>query len=130
VAVWYEAVVISRERAAAKMVELLDAPFLRAVTEPARLEVLRALLVRGPSDVGEIAESLPQHRSVISRHLQTLEAAGVVRGVRDGRRHVYAINGAAFIAGLERLLGETRALAAICCPPADLIPASRLRKRD
>jgi DNA-binding transcriptional ArsR family regulator len=122
--------VISRERAAARMVELLDAPFLRAVTEPARLEVLRALLVRGPSDVGEIAESLPQHRSVISRHLQTLEAAGVVRGVRDGRRHVYAIDGVAFVAGLERLLAETRALAPICCPAADLVPAGRLRKRD
>jgi DNA-binding transcriptional ArsR family regulator len=120
----------SRERAAARMVELLDAPFLRALTEPARLEVLRALLVHGPSDIGDIAERLPQHRSVISRHLQTLEDAGVVRGVRDGRRHVYAIDAAAFIGGLERLLGETRALAAICCPPAPDVPAARLRKRD
>ena len=119
----------SRERAAARIVELLDAPFLRALTEPARLEVLRALLIKGASDVGEIAEALPQHRSVISRHLQTLEEAGIVRGVRDGRRHVYAIDGAAFVAGLERLLGETRTLAAVCCPPADLIPAARLRKR-
>ena len=125
----------ARARAAARIVELLDAPFLRAITEPARLEVLRALLVRGPSDVGEIAESLPQHRSVISRHLATLEEAGVVRGVRDGRRHVYAIDGAAFIAGLERLLVETRTLAARCCPPSDLVPgaaivpAARLRKR-
>jgi DNA-binding transcriptional ArsR family regulator len=120
---------MTRERAAARMVELLDAPFLRALTEPARLEVLRALLVKGPSDVGEIAAELPQHRSVISRHLTTLEEAGVVRSTRDGRRHVYAIDGAAFITGLERLLGETKALAAICCPPADVIPASRLRRR-
>ena len=120
---------MTRERAAARMVELLDAPLLRALTEPARLEVLRALLVRGPSDVGEIAGSLPQHRSVISRHLQVLEEAGVVRGSRDGRRHVYAIDGAAFIGGLERLLGETRALAALCGPPDDLVPAAALRKR-
>jgi len=120
---------VSRERAAARIVELLDAPFLRAITEPARLEVLRVLLVKGPSDVGEIADELPQHRSVISRHLQTLEEAGIVRGVRDGRRRVYAIDGAAFIGGLERLLGETRTLAAICCPPSDLVPATRLRKR-
>lgn len=119
---------LSRERAAARIVELLDAPFLRALTEPARLEVLRALLVRGPSDVGEIAETLPQHRSVISRHLQTLEEAGIVRGVREGRRHVYAIDGAAFVGALEGLLGETKALAAICCPPADVVPATRLRK--
>lgn len=121
---------LSRERAAARIVELLDAPFLRALTEPARLEVLRVLLVHGPSDVGQIAEHLPQHRSVISRHLQTLEDAAIVRGVKDGRRHVYAIDGAAFVASLERLLGETRSLAAICCPPTDLVPASRLRKRE
>lgn len=119
----------SRERAAARMVELLDAPLLRALTEPARLEVLRALLVKGPSDVGAIAETLPQHRSVISRHLQVLEEAGVVRGRRDGRRHVYAIDGAAFLGGLERILAETRTLAALCCPPDDLVPASALRKR-
>jgi DNA-binding transcriptional ArsR family regulator len=73
-----------RDRAAARIVELLDAPLLRALTEPARLEVLRTLLVSGPADVGAIAATLPQHRSVITRHLQTLEAAGVVRGVRDG----------------------------------------------
>jgi DNA-binding transcriptional ArsR family regulator len=120
----------SRERAAARIVELLDAPFLRALTEPARLEVLRALLVQGPSDVGEIADVLPQHRSVISRHLQTLEEAGIVRGAREGRRHVYALDGAAFVASLERLLGEARDLAAICCPPLDLVPIRRPRKRE
>ena len=119
----------ARDRAAARIVELLDAPFLRALTEPARLEVLRTLLVKGPADVGAIAAALPQHRSVITRHLQTLEAAGVVRGVRDGRRHVYAIDGGALVGGLERLLGEVRELAAACCPPADLIPATRLRRR-
>ncbi len=108
---------MTRERAAARMVELLDAPFLRALTEPARLAVLRVLLVRGPSDIGEIASTLPQHRSVISRHLRTLEEVGVVRGDRDGRRHVYTIDGAAFMAGLERVVRETRALAPICCPP-------------
>ena len=120
----------SRERAAARIVELLDAPFLRALVEPARLEVFRALLTKGPSDVGEIAELLPQHRSVISRHLQTLEEAGIVHGTREGRHHVYAIDGGAFIASLERILQEARSLAAVCCPPSDVVPASRLRKRD
>ena len=58
-----------RDRAAARIVELLDAPLLRALTEPAR------------------------------------------------------------VGGLERLLGEVRDLTAACCPPTDLTPAARLRRR-
>jgi DNA-binding transcriptional ArsR family regulator len=121
---------ISRDRAAARMVELLDSPFLRALTEPARLEVLRVLLVHGPGDIAAIAERLPQDRSVISRHLKTLEDAGVVRGQREGRHRVYALDAAGFIGHLERILEETRRLAAICCPPVEeVVPASRLRRR-
>jgi DNA-binding transcriptional ArsR family regulator len=121
---------ISRERAAARMVELLDSPFLRALTEPARLELLRVLLVHGPGDIANIAERMPQDRSVISRHLKTLEDAGIVRGQREGRHRVYAIDAAGFITHLERILEETKSLAAICCPPADdVVPASRLRRR-
>jgi DNA-binding transcriptional ArsR family regulator len=107
---------ISRERAAARMVELLDSPFLRALTEPARLELLRVLLVHGPGDIANIAERMPQDRSVISRHLKTLEDAGIVRGQREGRHRIYAIDAAGFISHLERILQETKSLAAICCP--------------
>ena len=66
---------VSRERAATRIVELLDSPFLRALTEPARLEVLRVLILHGPADIGELASHLPQDRSVVSRHLKTLEDA-------------------------------------------------------
>ncbi len=111
------------------MVEVLDAPLLRALTEPARLAILRVLLIHGPADIATIAEQLPQDRSVISRHLKVLEDAGVVLGVREGRHNRYHLDGAGFVAELERILGETRALAAICCPPvAEIIPAARLRR--
>jgi DNA-binding transcriptional ArsR family regulator len=126
-----KSVVPSRDRAAARMVEILDSPFLRALTEPARLEVLRVLLLHGPADIGTIAERLPQDRSVISRHLKTLEDAGVVRGQREGRHRIYEIDGPAFVTTLEQILGEVRTAAAICCPPttSDVVPASRLKRR-
>jgi DNA-binding transcriptional ArsR family regulator len=60
------------------MMEVLNSAFLRALTEPARLELLRVLLLHGPADVATIASHLPQDRSVISRHLKVLEQAGVV----------------------------------------------------
>jgi DNA-binding transcriptional ArsR family regulator len=109
---------VSRARAAARIVELLDSPVLRALAEPARLEVLRVLLLHGPADIGAIASHLPQDRSVVSRHLKTLEDAGLVRAERDGRYRRFELDGGAFIGALERILGETRAMAAVCCPPA------------
>jgi DNA-binding transcriptional ArsR family regulator len=122
------AAVTPRERAAAKVVDILDSPFLRALTEPARLEVLRVLLINGEQDIGGIAERLPQDRSVISRHLKVLEEAGIVRGQKDGRHRIYAIDGTALLGTLERILSETRAMASVCCPPID-VPASNLRRR-
>jgi len=125
---------VTRARAATRIVELLDSPILRALSEPARLEVLRVLLLHGPADIGAIALHLPQDRSVVSRHLKTLEDAGLVQATRDGRHRYYELDGAAFIGALERILGETRAMAAICCPPAapaPVVPVGELtRKRS
>jgi len=112
----------ARERAAGRIVELFDTPLLRALAEPARLDVLRVLLVDGASDIAAIAERLPQDRSVISRHLKTLNDAGVVRSHRDGRRVIYEIDGSRFIGELEAIVAEAKALAPQCCPPA---PARR-----
>lgn len=110
----------TRARAADEMVALLDSPFLRALTEPARLEVLKALLLHGPADVSAIAARVPQDRSVVSRHLKSLEEVGVVRatrGAEDARQRVYAIDASGFITTLEGILGRVRALAPVCCPP-------------
>lgn len=122
-----------RARAASRIVEILDSPFLRALTEPARLEVLRVLLVHGPGDIGEIAQHLPQDRSVVSRHLRTLQDAGVVRSTRDGRRVVFELEGSGMVGQLDRILTEARALAPLCCPPpsppsADAALSGRAKK--
>ena len=106
-----------REAASSGLVAALDSPFLRALTEPARLDLLRVLLAHGPANIGTLAGHLPQDRSVISRHLKVLEQAGIVRGVRQGRERVYALDGPAFIGTLERILEQAKALASCCCPP-------------
>jgi DNA-binding transcriptional ArsR family regulator len=105
-----------RERAARKVIEILDSPFLQALAERARLEVLRVLLLHGASDVGQIASHLPQDRSVISRHLATLEEAGIVQCTKDGRRRIYRLDGVGFVTTFERILAETRAIVPACCP--------------
>jgi DNA-binding transcriptional ArsR family regulator len=106
-----------RERAASSIVDILTSPFLRALTEPARLDLLRVMLTQGEGDIGEISEQLPQDRSVISRHLRVLQDAGIVTGRKEGRRMVFSLEGTTIVRNLERILGEVRALAPACCPP-------------
>lgn len=107
----------TRARAAATMIQVLDSDFLRALTEPARLELMKVLLLHGPADIGTLASHLPQDRSVVSRHLKVLEQAGIVQVERQGRHRIYALDGAAFLGTLEDILTKTRALTSICCPP-------------
>lgn len=106
----------TREQAAAACIEALDAPFLKALSEPARLEILRVLILRGRSDVGTIAEELPQDRSVIARHLQVLERAKLLRSSSEGRHTYYELDGDGVLRQLEILLKLFQRLSPICCP--------------
>ncbi|MEL7465739.1 MAG: metalloregulator ArsR/SmtB family transcription factor [Pseudomonadota bacterium] len=102
---------------AAACLEAFDDPGLRALCDPARIEVVRRLIAVGEADIGEIADGLPQHRSVISRHLSQLSDAGVCDASREGRRVLYRLDGPEIVSRVERLLTAARALSALCCPP-------------
>jgi len=108
----------TRTAAAQELVEILDTPFLRALSESARLEVLKVMLVHGGGDVGSIAQHLPQDRSVVSRHLQVLEDAGIVSSTWQGRHRRYELNGSGFVDGFEDIAARVRDLARLCCPSA------------
>jgi DNA-binding transcriptional ArsR family regulator len=112
--------------AATEMVGLLDSALLRAVSEPARRELLRVLLLEGPSRITDLARHLPQDRSVISRHLQVMESAGLVASLWEGRERIYSLDGARLVSGLEHLVKRARAQMALCCPP--LKPGARRRR--
>lgn len=106
----------TREEVAAMCTELLDTSFFRALCEPVRIDILKQLVVQGRSDVGSIAEAMPQDRSVIARHLQLMERTGLLRAEAQGRHTFYEVDGPAI---LERMANATKALQAlvpICCP--------------
>ena len=107
----------ARETAAGSLVQVLDSAFLRALTEPARLALMKVLLLEGPLDIASLAVHVPQDRSVVSRHLKVLEQAGIVTVTRRGRHRIYALDGVAFIRTLEDVLTKAKSLTAICCPP-------------
>ena len=81
----------TRTAVANACVDILDTEFFRALCEPARIQIFRQLVIKGRSDIGTIAEDLPQDRSVIARHLQQMERAGEARPVRDSDRPPQAL---------------------------------------
>jgi len=95
----------------------LDSKFFKSLSEPVRQQLLKYLMLNGRSDIGTIAQHLPQDRSVISRHLQLMQEAGILICEKEGRFVYYSINGPEFLAKLESLVDQVRACIPICCPP-------------
>jgi len=101
----------------AACLDALDGPFLKALSEPARIALLRIVILEGRADVGSIAQRVPQDRSVVARHLQTLERAKVLRATVEGRHTFYELDGQGVLAQMEALMHLIRTLSPICCPP-------------
>lgn len=81
-----------------------------AMGQETRLDLMRALLVAGPTGLaaGEIAARLGVTPSTLSFHLRALEQAGLVAATRQGRSLVYA-------AQLLRVRTLLAFLAETCC---------------
>jgi len=62
----------------------LDRAFL-ALADPVR-RTLIARLSRGPATVNELAEPFAMTKQGVSKHIQVLEAAGLITRTRDGQR--------------------------------------------
>lgn len=67
---------------------------LRAICDPTRLEILKALS-RRELRTGEIASAFPVSRPAISHHLRVLSEAGLVRVRRQAQSRLYSIDAAA-----------------------------------
>jgi DNA-binding transcriptional ArsR family regulator len=106
----------TRTEAANACIEILDTEFFRALCEPARIQIFRQLVLKGRSDIGTIAEALPQDRSVIARHLQTMQRAGLLHAQTEGRHTFYQIDGPAITTRMEQIVNLMRTLMPLCCP--------------
>jgi len=103
-------------KAVDELLQAFDTQFFKAFSEPVRLEIVRFLLKNGRSDVAAIAETFPQDRSVISRHLKTLLDAGIVTAEKETRHMMYQLDGKAVLANLELLVARIKDCLAVCCP--------------
>jgi DNA-binding transcriptional ArsR family regulator len=73
--------------------ETLDRAFT-ALGDPVR-RALIARLSRGEATVNELAEPFAITKQAVSRHIQVLEAAGLITRSRDGQRRPCHLNPAA-----------------------------------
>jgi len=94
----------------------IDSDFMKALVEPARIEILKLLILNGTSDVKTLAEKMPQDRSVISRHLTFMEKAGLVKSQKEGRHVIYFVDGQNALQKAENIvLSMKKCFALGCC---------------
>ena len=68
----------------------LIAEHLKALSEPARLQIL-STLISGPRTVNEIVQITGMHQANVSKHLQLLYVHGIVSRRRDRQFIQYAL---------------------------------------
>ncbi len=67
------------------------APLFAALGDPRRLGIISRLCAEGPLSIAELAAGAGITRQAVSKHLRALEAAGLARGARRGRHHVWGL---------------------------------------
>jgi DNA-binding transcriptional ArsR family regulator len=77
---------------------------LRALGDPTRREILKALRESGDLPAGDIASRFPITGASVSHHLAVLKEAGLVQAERQGRSIVYSLDTTVFHEALEQLL--------------------------
>jgi len=99
-----------------ELVEAFDSKLFKTLSEPVRVQILKVLMLNGRSDIGSIAENMPQDRSVISRHLNLMQEAGILISEKVNRHVFYSINGQPFLEKLVDITETINKCMKECCP--------------
>ncbi len=95
---------------------LLSADLFKALGDPTRLRLLACMMKCGRAcGVTEVAACCAVDLSVVSRHLQILERAGVVSAAKSGRAVMYTVEFASLCNTLRSLASAIET----CCPPGE-----------
>lgn len=73
--------------------DLIDiAEFAKALSHPARVEILKILAEKATCICGEIVEIMPLSQSTVSQHLKELKRVGIIKGEIEGKKSCYCID--------------------------------------
>ena len=67
------------------------APLFAALGDPTRLLLLGRLSSGGPGSISQLAEKSAVSRQAITKHLEVLSSAGLVRSLRQGRERIWEL---------------------------------------
>jgi len=67
------------------------APLFDALGDPNRLRIIVRLCDVGPCSTSQVTLAIPVTRQAASKHLQLLEAVGLVTSSRHGRERLWAV---------------------------------------
>jgi DNA-binding transcriptional ArsR family regulator len=82
---------LSRRRSASRALPNVSAAIFAALGDKRRLGLVSRLSERGPMSIAKLAAGSDVTRQAITKHLRTLERAGIVRGERYGRKSIWQI---------------------------------------
>lgn len=66
--------------------------YAKALSHPARVEILKILAEKNSCICGDIVLEIPLAQSTVSQHLKELKSAGLIIGEIDGPRSCYCLN--------------------------------------
>jgi DNA-binding transcriptional ArsR family regulator len=82
---------MSRALSSAETTLTKAAPVFAALGDPTRLRVVARLCVDGPLSITHLSAGAKVTRQAITKHLETLSDAGLVRDRRHGRERIWEL---------------------------------------
>ncbi|HEX9794427.1 MAG TPA: metalloregulator ArsR/SmtB family transcription factor [Planctomycetota bacterium] len=67
------------------------APLFAALGDPTRLGLVARLSASGPASIADLNGGVAVSRQAVTKHLHVLADAGLVRGSRRGREHIWEL---------------------------------------
>lgn len=68
------------------------ASFAKALSHPARVNIVELLSENGPMTCGMVTDKLPLSQSTVSQHLKILKECRVINMRKDGLKSIYTLN--------------------------------------
>ena len=87
----------------------------KALGHPARLSIVQYLIEKGTCICGDIVDELPLAQASVSRHLQELKNAGIIKGQISGNSVCYCLSDAHLDAIVTLIHSINLSIPKSCC---------------